>query len=84
IHMSSVLQEIEASAKKTLEEIRRERIPAVIQVRSFVTHGNPANEIVSLAAREKADIIVMAPQGESGWQRFVFGSVAERVVRIAD
>jgi nucleotide-binding universal stress UspA family protein len=39
---------------------------------------------VSLAAQEKADIIVIATQGESGWQRFVFGSVAEKVVRHAD
>jgi nucleotide-binding universal stress UspA family protein len=26
----------------------------------------------------------MATQGESGWQRFVFGSVAEKVVRHSD
>jgi nucleotide-binding universal stress UspA family protein len=50
----------------------------------FVVHGRPAHEIVALAGQEKDDIIVMATQGESGWQRFVFGSVAEKVVRHAD
>jgi nucleotide-binding universal stress UspA family protein len=84
IHMSSVLQEIEESAKISLEEIRRERIPADIQARTFLIHGNPAHEIVNLAAQEKADIIVIATHGESGWHRLVFGSVAEKVFRIAD
>ena len=83
-HIPTVLEELEGSAKNSLEEIRREKLPAEIQSRMFVIHGQPAHEIVSLAAQEKADIIVIASQGESGWQRFVFGSVAERVVRNAD
>ena len=45
--------------------------------------GRPAHEIVKLAVDEKADIIVMPTHGESGWQRFVFGSVAERVIGLA-
>jgi hypothetical protein len=60
------------------------QLPAEIQVRTLVILGRPAHEIVALAEQEKADIIVMATQGESGWQRFVFGSVAEKVVRHAD
>ncbi|MGD1973899.1 MAG: universal stress protein [Desulfobacterales bacterium] len=72
------------SAKNSLDDIRCEKLPAEMQVRIFVIHGKPAHEIVSLAAQEKADIIVIATQGESGWQRFVLGSVAERVVRHAE
>jgi nucleotide-binding universal stress UspA family protein len=83
-HIPAVLEELEGSAKNSLDDIRREKLPAEMQVRIFVIHGKPAHEIVSLAAQEKADIIVIASQGESGWQRFVFGSVAERVVRNAD
>jgi nucleotide-binding universal stress UspA family protein len=83
-HIPAVLKELEASAKNSLEDIRREKLPAEMQVRIFVIHGKPAHEIVSLASQEKVDIIVIATQGESGWQRFAFGSVAERVVRHAD
>ena len=83
-HIPSVLKEIQDSAQKSLEEIRRERIPAGIQARTFVIHGRPGHEIVKLAEDEKADIIVIASQGESAWHRFVFGSVAEKVVRHAD
>jgi len=83
-HIPSVLEELHESAIKSLEEIRRARIPAEIKSRACVVNGRPAPEIVRLAAQEKADIIVMPTHGESGWQRFVFGSVAEKVVRLAD
>jgi universal stress protein A len=83
-HIPSVLEELQESANNTLEEIRQAKIPAEIQTRTCVVNGRPAHEIVRLAAQEKADIIVMPTQGESGWQRFVFGSVAEKVVRLAD
>jgi nucleotide-binding universal stress UspA family protein len=33
---------------------------------------------------ESADLIVIATQGETELKRFVFGSVAEKVVRIAE
>lgn len=83
-HIPSVLEEMQASAQKSLEEIRQAKIPDEIQARTFVVNGKPAHEIVRLAAQEKADIIVIPTHGESGWQRFVFGSVAEKVVRLAD
>jgi universal stress protein A len=82
-HIPAVLEELEGSAKNSLAEIRREKLPADIKARTFVILGRPAHEIVMLAEREMADIIVIATQGESGWQRFVFGSVAEKVVRHA-
>jgi nucleotide-binding universal stress UspA family protein len=83
-HLPTVLEELQESAQKSLEDIRQAKIPAEIQARTFVVHGKPANEIVRLAAQEKADIIVIPTHGESGWQRLVFGSVAEKVVRLAD
>ena len=82
-HLPTVLEELQESAQKSLEDIRQAKIPAEVQARTFVVHGKPANEIVRLAAQEKADIIVIPTHGESGWQRFVFGSVAEKVVRLA-
>jgi nucleotide-binding universal stress UspA family protein len=46
-----------------------------------VEEGVPAQAIDDVARREKADLIVMATHGRSGWRRFLFGSVAERVIR---
>lgn len=45
--------------------------------------GNPASEIVQLAADEKVDLIVMGTHGRTGLVRLLMGSVAEAVVRRA-
>ena len=52
-----------------------------MQTRSVVLQGKPADEIVKLAEEKDADMIVIATHGESGWERFLFGSVTEKVVR---
>jgi hypothetical protein len=38
---------------------------------------------VGTAADEGIDLIVIAAHGLTGWRRFMFGSVAEKVVRLA-
>jgi nucleotide-binding universal stress UspA family protein len=39
-------------------------------------------EIVRIAERHKADLIVIATHGMTGWNKLVFGSVAEKVLRL--
>ncbi|HXD96793.1 MAG TPA: universal stress protein [Candidatus Acidoferrum sp.] len=54
-----------------------------VATRSVVRVGEPAVEIVRLAAEEHADMIVMGTQGRTGLERLLLGSVAERVIRQA-
>ncbi len=82
-------QQLVVSHEKVLHDVigmtvPRKLLQPPIRVTALVLHGEPAHEIVQLAGREQADLIVMATHGLSGWQRFVFGSVAERVVRLAE
>lgn len=49
-----------------------------------VLEGTPSFEIVALAKRESADLIVIATRGQSGIKHLVLGSTAERVVRMAE
>ena len=51
--------------------------------RSVVKVGAAWEEIIRVAAEEHADMIVMATQGRTGLERFMLGSVADRVVRRA-
>lgn len=48
-----------------------------------VAVGRPAAEILESASRLGADLIVMGTHGASGFEHFVVGSVAERVLRRA-
>jgi len=54
-----------------------------VTVRTVVGHGDAGAEIVRIAREESADLIVIATHGETGWRHAMFGSVAEKVVRIA-
>lgn len=48
-----------------------------------VVQGEPAEAITSLAVTRGADLICMATHGWTGFQRHLFGSVTDKVVRTA-
>jgi nucleotide-binding universal stress UspA family protein len=54
-----------------------------IPVRHVVTQGDASEVIVQVAKDEKASLIVMGTHGRKGIGRFVLGSVAEHVLRMA-
>lgn len=70
-------------AVKKLRDLRDDITTPGMAVRTVVGHGQAADEIVILAAAERADLIVIATHGSTGLRHFVFGSVAEKVVRLA-
>jgi nucleotide-binding universal stress UspA family protein len=82
-HLPAVMNEIQSSAEKALRDLISERVPPKVQSNYHVVQGRPAEEIVNLAARESADLIVISTHGESGWQRLISGSVTEKVIRLA-
>jgi nucleotide-binding universal stress UspA family protein len=54
-----------------------------IAARTAMRAGSPAEEIVGLAAEERADLVVLGTHGRGGLNRALLGSVADRVVRLA-
>ena len=54
-----------------------------VAARAKLSPGVPFDEILKVAADEKADMIVMGTHGRSGLDHFLLGSVTERVVRLA-
>lgn len=55
-----------------------------ITTHSVVEIGTAAETIIDYAHRQPIDLIVMATHGRSGLQRWVYGSVANKVLRGAD
>jgi universal stress protein A len=79
-------EEYEKALRVDAEEqltLAAQHIPPEVKSRNVVGNGDPADEVVRLAATEKADLIVIATHGLTGWRHLVFGSVAEKVVRQA-
>jgi nucleotide-binding universal stress UspA family protein len=76
-------QALRSEADRRLKELAQQLAAKGLRSRTFIGHGDPAGEIVWFAEQEHADLIVIATHGETGWRRFAFGSVAEKVVRLA-
>lgn len=75
--------ELAIYAENLLKDLVSQQISPDVRTRDLVTTGEPAPEILRIAAQEHVDLIVIASHGETGWRRLVFGSVAENVVRHA-
>ncbi len=48
---------------------------------SAIRFGQPADEIIAYAAKSGCDLIAMSTHGRSGIGRWVYGSVADKVLR---
>lgn len=75
---------LHAEAERKLSEVVQQRIAKDVKARAVVAHGDAADEIVRIAREEGAELIVIATHGLRGWRHLVFGSVAEKVVRLAE
>ncbi len=56
---------------------------AGIEATPILLKGNPAEKILDFAENHKVDMIVIGSTGKSGTERFMLGSVSEKVVRHA-
>jgi nucleotide-binding universal stress UspA family protein len=70
-------------AEQQLARVATQRVGAPVPVVQEVRQGNAYAEIVDSARRVRADLIVMGSAGRTGVNRFLLGSVAEKVVRHA-
>ncbi len=70
----------EKQLAKMVEVIARRGIAAKYAVG---TANDTAMEILRIAEHHHADLIVIATHGMTGWHRLAFGSVAEKIVRLA-
>lgn len=65
----------------SLEPVRQRLAAQGIRARTLSGLGPEALEIVDIADREQVDLVVMSTHGRSGVSRWLFGSVAEQVLR---
>ena len=57
------------------------RQQGVAEVSTMVLEGSAADAIISLARKTPVNLVAMSPYGRSGLQRWLLGSVTEKVVR---
>ena len=54
-----------------------------LKITHVIREGSPARVILEVAEDEDVDLIVMGSSGKSGFDRFIMGSVADKVVNSA-
>jgi nucleotide-binding universal stress UspA family protein len=69
------------ASEEYLARIKARLTKEGLDVETRVLTGRPAETITDFAQREKVDLIALATHGRSGVSRWVFGSVADRLVR---
>ena len=77
--IDSFVGEIVSGAEKAMAQFVSENFEGV-ETKAEVVVGYAAEEILEIAAKEEADLIVMGTHGRKGIDRILFGSVAEKVV----
>ncbi|MCI0342503.1 MAG: universal stress protein [Planctomycetales bacterium] len=78
---SPVPPRAEEGAVAGLEAARAALEAAGVRARTRLETGAPAERILAAAEEERADLIAMTTHGRSGIGRWVYGSVAEKVLR---
>jgi len=81
--ISSFNHHEDRSASTYLQEVAGQLRPLASEVQVAVRHGRQADEILAFAKSVQADLIVMSSHGRSGIGQWIFGSVADRVLRAA-
>jgi nucleotide-binding universal stress UspA family protein len=75
---------IERGASRALEDALTELKKRVPKAKSVLRSGTAWEEILVAAAAIQADLIVVGTHGRRGLNRALLGSVAEKVVRMAE
>lgn len=68
-------------ADNYLRSIKAQWLATGVPISTMVTSGAPPEQILEAADNCGADLIVMSTHGRSGLSRFLYGSVAEAVLR---
>lgn len=68
------------SGGKYLDKVKHRLEEKGIDVSIEIISGDPAQQIITVAEKEKIDLIAMSTHGRSGIARFVMGSVADKIL----
>ena len=78
---NKIHEHLEIRANEILDDVEKRAEKEDILLKKIVQMGDPADVIVELAKRERADLIVVGTKGLLGVKRVVLGSHAEKIVR---
>ena len=77
--LNQILNERSEENLKEFDKLNKDNL----KITHVIREGSPAKVILEVAKEEEIDLIVMGSSGKSGFDRFIMGSVADKVVNSA-
>ena len=77
--LNQILKERSEENLKEFDKLNEDEL----KITHIVREGSPAKVILEVAKEENIDLIVLGSSGKSGFDRFIMGSVADKVVNSA-
>ena len=79
----SLFPDLENKTKERLENLFSETNQPKIKHENYIVNGHAAKDILNFAKSHNSNLIVIATHGLTGIEHLLIGSVAEKVVRMA-
>ncbi len=83
ISFDKLEEEITAGAEKMMEQFCRNHLQDFDDYESLIVPGIPYQGIIQVAEEKQADMIVLGTHGRTGLDHVLFGSTAEKIVRLS-
>ena len=81
IDSDTIVAQFEDEGESLVADVAHAASEAGVACETAVLHGHPHEVIVEYTEEHGVDLVVMGTHGRHGVQRFLLGSVTERVVR---
>lgn len=78
-----IMDHVRAFGTETLKKVEEEAQRSGLKVTTKLLEGDPAGEILTLARKEKCDLIVVGARGLSGFKELLIGSVSHKIAQHA-
>jgi len=72
---------LKKEGQKAISKVKECGEASGVEVKEVLMEGHPSKDIIDFAENKDIDLIVMGTLGKTGLNRFLMGSVAEKVVR---
>ena len=79
--VQSYENELSENSLLSLEKIVSEQIPENIKTKTIILKGDASSQIIKYSDENNIDLITLSTHGTGALKHFIFGSVAEKVLR---
>jgi nucleotide-binding universal stress UspA family protein len=77
----SIQEEFQKQGQQAVDYVKDRGEMKGVSVEPVLLEGNPSEELIRYAEKEKMDIVIMGTLGKTGLDRFLLGSVTGNVIR---